>query len=87
MGCVNEKMETNCLFGDHWYLGMGPLMSRRCPGSRLCMCSDMGPSGYFLMMKSTVPFWSTSLMGVYGRMTGFFISGPLYLVMTAAALG
>lgn len=29
----------------------------------------------------------SSLVGVYGRMTGFCISGPLYLVISAEATG
>lgn len=52
------------LLAVHGNLGMGPLMSSRWPGSMLCICSDMGPLGYFLTMNSTVPFWSTSLTGV-----------------------
>lgn len=51
-----------------------------------CKCSLMGPFGYFLITKSIYPFASSSLVGVYGLMTGFSISGPLYFVSNADAI-
>ncbi len=75
-----------CLFASHGYLGIGPLNSSRWSGFIACRCSLMGPFGYLLTTKSICPFASSSLVGVYGLMTGLSISAPLYFVSSADAI-